>query len=57
MRTTLSRRGLAVPDRAMLPVIAIIALAVALVVIGLRRSPPVDWAQLIGNLLPGWPWW
>ena len=57
MRTTLSRRWLAVPDRAMLPVIAIIALAVALVVIGLRRSPPVDWAQLIGNLLPGWPWW
>lgn len=57
MRTTLSRRGLAVPDRAMLPIIAIIALAAALVVIGLRCSPPVDWAQLIGNLLPGWPWW
>ena len=44
-------------DRTILPVIAIIALAVALVVVGLLRSPPVDWAQVIGNLLPGWPWW
>jgi hypothetical protein len=57
MRTTVSRRRLAVPDRRVLPIVAIIALAVALVVVGLRSSPPVDWAQVIGNLLPGWPWW
>ena len=31
--------------------------AAALVIIGLLRSRPVDWAQRIGNLLPGWPWW
>ena len=58
MRTTSSRgRRLTMPDRTILPIIATIALAVALVVVGLLRSPPADWAQVIGNLLPGWPWW
>ena len=44
-------------DRTTLTVIAIIAVAVAFVVIGLLRSRPVDWSQRIGNLIPGWPWW
>jgi hypothetical protein len=40
-------------DPTIFPVVAVIALAVTLVVVGLLRSPPVDWAQLAGNLLPG----
>ena len=39
-------------DPTILPIIAIIALAVALVVVGLLRSPPVDWQQLVGSLRP-----
>ena len=44
-------------NRTILTVIAIGAVAVALVVIGLLRARPVDWPQRIGNLIPGWPWW
>ena len=58
MRTTLSgRMRLAVHDHTILPGIAFTALAVALVVIGVLGSRSVDWAQAIGNLLPGLPWW
>jgi len=56
MKRALQRR-LTTPNLTILPIVAIIALAVALVVVGLLRSPPVDWAQVVGDLIPGWPWW
>ncbi len=33
------------------------AAAVLVVAVGLARSRAIDWQRLLGNLLPGWPWW
>ena len=58
MRTTSSKsRRLAAHDRTILPIVAIGALAVALVVVGLLHLGPAGRAPWIGDLLPGWPWW